>query len=135
MDQYEPIELDTYNDVLKSKYVIHHIERIPLPFPMTLLGIFSLVLLEIVFAKLMDIQSSFQFFLFHIIIPGSVAYTITLYEPEGINGFQWFYSVIRRLLKPKRKIVNRAVSLRDHRWKQVKMLTRVELKSGGGDEK
>jgi hypothetical protein len=124
---YEPIELDTYNDVLKSKYLIHHIEKIPLPFPMTLLGITVLVLMEVGFFLLFDIKTQIQFFLFHIIIPFSVTYAITLYEPEGLNGFQWAYAVFRRMVKPKRKIANRAVSLRSHRWKQLKELTRIEL--------
>jgi hypothetical protein len=126
MDRYEPIELETYNDVLKSKYMIHHIERIPLPFPMTLLAITVLVLMEVGFIWLFDTKTQFQFFLLHIIIPFGTAYAITLYEPEGINGFQWLYAILRRMCKPKRKIVNRPVSLRNNRWKQVKEATRIE---------
>jgi len=128
----EPVELDMYTDVFKIRKMIHHVQRIPLPFPMTALGLTAGVALE---------WAMFYFdggnpIIKHVFIPLVVAGWISYYEPDGISLSQITYAYIRQLFRPKRRVVNRPVMVpkRHPELKYVGGLTRIEIEAKGGNE-
>ena len=116
-------ELDTYTEVLKVKRLFRHLEGIPipLPFPATTTALITLILLEVVMFKWVPYGNPL---IKYVIIPLGTASFISYYEPEGINLFQQAYRQVRRRLRPRRRVVNRAVSLKGMR-KQYPHMTYI----------
>jgi len=114
-----------YTDVFKVKKMVHHIQRIPLPFPMTAMGIIAgaAVLLAMFYFDVGDLAVNLGIALI-------VAGWISHYEPDGIGAFQIFYAYVRQLFRAKRRVVNRPVMVpKQHpELKYVGGLTRIELK-------
>lgn len=104
-------ELDTYTEVLKVKRLFRHLEGIPipLPFPATTTALITFALLEVIMFKW--VPAGYPL-VKYVIIPVGAAGAISYYEPEGINPFQQAYRQVRRWLKPRRRVVNRAVPLK-----------------------
>ncbi|PTM52714.1 TcpE family conjugal transfer membrane protein [Desmospora activa] len=116
-------ELDTYTSTLKTKKMIHHLERIPIPFPLTIAGLVVLVLLEIIMFKWVPFGNPL---VKYIVIPVGICIWISYHEPEGINIFQQIYRKIRRWFKPRRRKVNRSIPLRGVR-KEYPQMTYIHL--------
>ncbi|GGA57951.1 hypothetical protein GCM10007416_33940 [Kroppenstedtia guangzhouensis] len=116
-------ELDTYTEVLKVKRLFRHLEGIPipLPFPATTTALVAGILLEVVMFKWVPYGNPL---IKYVIIPLGTASFISYYEPEGINLFQQAYRQVRRRLRPRRRVVNRAVSLKGMR-KQYPHMTYI----------
>jgi len=127
---YEPVELDMYTDVLKIKKLIHHIKKIPLPFPMTTLGLITGFALEWAAFYIQGVDPITK----HVFIPLTAAGFITYHEPDGINLFQVIYAYSRQYFRKKRRVVNRAVMVpKNHpEPRYIGGLTRIELQKGEG---
>lgn len=121
----EPRELSMYQDVLRVRKTIHHVSRIPLPFPMTVLGFFAGVVVGLVMLLVVDVHP-----FFHASIPLGVSAFITYHEPDGINGFQFCWAQVRMWFRRSRRVGNRAVTIPNKRFNQSHQVTRFEWKGG-----
>lgn len=101
--------LDMYSEVTKAKRMIRHIERLPLPFPMTYGAMATAIVLEVIMFKWVPFGNPL---VKYIIIPLGSAAFISHFEPEGINLFQQVFRRLRKRFRPKKRVVNTPVAIK-----------------------
>jgi hypothetical protein len=107
MKEPDHIVWPMYTDVNRLKQVFRHIEgiSIPLPIPITITAI-CVGVLSILLALLIPWGEPLTKYVF---MPLVLMCVVSYIEPDQVSPIAWVYGHIRRWIKPRRRVMNRAV--------------------------
>lgn len=105
MEEQQPHRLHMYTKATRIKQVIRHIfPNVPFPIPVTISGFIlgGLFFMILTFFNIFDVFTRVFVFI-------ATTSLLSYFEPENIHPLAWIYAVIRRKLRPIRRVGNRAV--------------------------
>lgn len=107
LEDRQYLTLDMYTEVNRLKQTFRHIEGIPipLPVPLTISGMLAGVLYVLLALQVPWGEPITKYLLLPLMIVCMVSYI----EPDHMSSLAWIYAYLRRIVRPNRRVLNRAV--------------------------